>query len=69
MHVAALNIKPGEYATYEKAGVPLHADVSTPKGNYWLRTGIYDANSRKVGTLEIPPAAVKPVESAAAARR
>jgi len=69
VHVAALNIKPGEYATYEKAGVPLHADVSTPKGNYWLRTGIYDENSGKVGTLEIPLAAVKPVDSASRAGR
>jgi VWFA-related protein len=69
VYVAALNIKPGEYATYEKAGVPLHADIATPKGNYWLRTGIYDESSRKVGTLEIPLAAVKPVDSASRAGR
>lgn len=69
VHVAALNIKPGDYAAYEKTGVQLHADVATPKGNYWLRTGIYDQNSGKVGTLEIPLAAVKPVDPTAAARR
>jgi hypothetical protein len=37
-----------------------------PKGNYWLRTGVYDRNSRKVGTMEIPLSAVKSVETASA---
>lgn len=64
-HIAELKIKPDVYAVFEKTGVELHADIATPKGNYWLRTGIYDANSRKVGTLEIPLAAVKPVDTAA----
>lgn len=63
VHVAALNIKSGEYPTYENTGVQLHADVAAPKGNYWLRTGIYDANSGKVGTLEIPLAAIRPMLS------
>jgi hypothetical protein len=29
-----------------------------PKGQYWLRTGVYDQASHKVGTLEVPLAAV-----------
>jgi VWFA-related protein len=60
-HVAALSIKPADYAMFQKSGVHLHADVSAPKGNYWLRTGIYDAGSHKVGTLEIPLAAIRDV--------
>lgn len=63
VHVAALDLKPDALAKYQKSGIPLHADVATPNGNYWLRTGIYDENSRKVGTLEIPLAAVKPLKT------
>jgi hypothetical protein len=68
-HLAGLAIKPDAYAVFQNTGVQLHADIATPKGNYWLRTGIYDENSQKVGTLEIPLAAVKPVETAAAPSR
>jgi hypothetical protein len=64
-HLAALNIKPSVYAIFQDIGVQLHADLAVPRGNYWLRTGIYDQSSRKVGTMEIPLAAVKPLETAA----
>lgn len=63
-HLVALTLKPDVYAAMQNTGLQLHADVATPKGNYWLRTGIYDANSRKVGTLEVPLAAVKTLEAA-----
>lgn len=43
----------------------VHAEIVVPKGSLWLRTGVYDRNSRKVGTMEIPLAAVKPFETAA----
>lgn len=68
-HLAALDIKPDVYARYQNTGVQLHADIVTPKGNYWLRTGIYDENSGKVGTLEIPLAVVKPVDTASQAAK
>jgi len=32
-----------------------------PKGQYWLRIGIYDQSSAKVGTLEIPLSSVTTV--------
>lgn len=62
-HLVALDIKPDVYPIFQTRGVQLHSDIATPKGNYWLRTGIYDVNSHKVGTLEIPLAAVKPLEA------
>ena len=65
-HLVALNAKPDVYAVYQETGLQLHGEIAVPKGNYWLRTGIYDRNSRKVGTMEIPLSAVKPVETAAA---
>ncbi|MGA9583932.1 MAG: VWA domain-containing protein [Terracidiphilus sp.] len=64
-HLAQLNIKPDVYAIFQNTGVQLHAQLAVPNGNYWLRTGIYDRGSRKVGTMEIPLAAVKPLETAA----
>jgi VWFA-related protein len=65
-YLIALNIKPDVYAIYQNTGVQLHGEIAVPKGNYWLRTGVYDRNSRKVGTMEISLSAVKPVETAAA---
>jgi VWFA-related protein len=65
-HLVALDIKPDVYAVFGNTGVQLHAEIAVPKGNFWLRTGVYDRNSRKVGTMEIPLSAVKPLETAAA---
>jgi len=64
-HLAELNIKPDAYAMFQNTGVQLHAQLAVPTGNYWLRTPIYDRGSRKVGTMEIPLAAVKPLQTAA----
>ena len=65
-HLVDLNIKPDGWAAVQNSGVQLHAQLAVPaKGNYWLRTGILDRGSRKVGTMEIPFAAVKPLEQAA----
>jgi VWFA-related protein len=65
-HLVALNIKPDAWDQYEKSGgLQLHADVDAPKGQYWLRTGIYDASTRKVGTMEIPFSSVHPLQASA----
>jgi VWFA-related protein len=65
-HLVALNIKPDAWDTYEKnGGLPLHADVEVPKGQFWLRTGIYDAGTRKVGTMEVPFSSVHPLQASA----
>ena len=63
-HLAQLNIKPNVYAMFQQAGVQLHAELAVPKGNYWLRTGVYDQRSRKVGTMEFPLSRVEPVQAA-----
>jgi VWFA-related protein len=57
-HLVKLNIKPDVWTIYQKDGLQLHGQVQVPKGQYWLRTGIYDEGSRKVGTLEIPLSSV-----------
>lgn len=58
---AALTLKPDVYAAVKTMGLKMKAKFEAPAGQYWLRTGVYDECSTKVGTLEIPLAAVKPV--------
>lgn len=53
-HLVELSLKPDVYAFFQNAGVQLHAMVDVPRGQYWLRTGVYDQASHKAGTLEIP---------------
>jgi VWFA-related protein len=64
-HVIALNIKPGVYTLFQQTGVQLHDSIEVPKGQYWLRTGIYDQTSHKVGTMEVPLSYIKPLQVAA----
>lgn len=61
-HLIALNIKPDVFAIYRNTGVQLHAELAVPKGNFWLRTGVYDQGSRKVGTMEIALSSVVPLQ-------
>ena len=48
-----LNIKPDVYTVFQQTGAQLHTEIAVPKGQYWLRTGVYDRGSRKVGTMEV----------------
>jgi hypothetical protein len=38
--------------------VQFNADIAVPKGQFWLRTGIYDQATQRVGTMEIPLSSV-----------
>ena len=58
-HLVNLQIKPDVYSVFQKTGVQMHGEINAPKGQYWLRTGVYDEDSRRVGTLEIPLSSVK----------
>jgi VWFA-related protein len=58
---AALTLKPEVYTAMKTAGLKMMAKFEAPAGQYWLRTGVYDEGSAKVGTVEIPLSAVKPV--------
>lgn len=57
--IATLNADSDRWTALQEEGVKIHTDIAIPKGHYWLRTGIYDQGSGKVGTLEIPVDAVK----------
>jgi len=62
-HLIGLNIRPDVYTIFQNTGVQLHFDLTVPNGNYWLRSGIYDHRSQKIGTLEVPLAAVQPLQT------
>ncbi len=59
------SLKPEVYPAVEKNGAQFHQEIDIPAGENYLRAGIYDLQSDKTGTLEIPPSKVTNVESAA----
>lgn len=54
VNTADLSLSPQLYAVFQKTGVQLHEEIDVPNRNAYLRTGIYDLASGKVGTLEVP---------------
>ena len=47
------------YANMQVSGMAFHQEISVPvKGNYYIRTGVHDLNTDKVGAVEVPVAAV-----------
>ncbi|MGD0628697.1 MAG: VWA domain-containing protein [Terracidiphilus sp.] len=63
-NLVELNIKPDAYAVFQQTGVQMHAEIGVPKGQYWLRTGVYDQGSHKVGTMEVALSSVVPLPAA-----
>ena len=60
-----MNLQPKTYADLQQGGLQIHQEIDVPKGYTFLRTGIYDPNSHKAGTLGIPlndTAASKPAK-------
>ena len=51
---ANLNLKPTTFASIEKSGLRAHMEIDLPKADVYLATGVYDWNTGKAGTLEIP---------------
>lgn len=64
-HVVALNIKPNVWNVFQQTGLQLHDDIDVPNGQFWLRTGVQDQGTRKVGTMEIPLSSVHPLQASA----
>jgi hypothetical protein len=52
----------GRVCDLSEHGVQLHAELAVPKGNDWLRTGVYDQESRRVGIVEIALSSVVPLQ-------
>jgi len=53
--VEEMNLKPELYEAIEKSGIPAHVEIDLPTGkDVWLVTGVFDPQSGKIGTREIP---------------
>jgi hypothetical protein len=46
-------LKPDVYADLMRVGLQVHKEIDVPGGEVYLRTGLYDLNSSKAGTLGI----------------
>ena len=54
------NLPPEGYKQMFQHGLQFHEEISVPlRGDYYLRIGLHDRNSNRVGAIEIPVAAVK----------
>jgi hypothetical protein len=49
-----LQLNPEQWKAAQTAGISFHTEIDAPPGEVYLRTGVYDSVSSKVGTLEIP---------------
>jgi VWFA-related protein len=49
-----LALRPERYAMFTQSGLQLHQEIDVPKGDVFLRTGVYDTHTGKAGTLEVP---------------
>ena len=58
-YLVNLDIKPDAYSLFQKTGLQMHGQIMVPKGQSWLRTGVYDEASHKVGTMEVPLSSIK----------
>jgi VWFA-related protein len=51
----AMNLAPDVYAAIQRSGVPAHFEIDVPSDkDVFLATGVYDWETGKAGTLEIP---------------
>jgi VWFA-related protein len=49
-----ISLSPRLYAAFENTGVQLHEEIDVPNADVYLRTGIYEIETGKAGTLEVP---------------
>jgi VWFA-related protein len=52
--IMGLNLDAKTYTAIQRSGIPAHLEIDLPQTDVYLATGIYDLDSGKAGTLEIP---------------
>jgi hypothetical protein len=53
-------LTPDQYRNVMQHGFPYHQEISVPvKGQYSIRTGVHDIRTNRIGTTELPVAAVR----------
>ena len=60
--VQNMDVNPAQFEAIQKNGVPVHMEIDLPDKDLYLETGVYDWNTGKAGTMEIPlhPAGAAP---------
>jgi VWFA-related protein len=58
----ALNFDPGRYSSILRAGTVGHVDFALPSEAESMTLGVFDTQTGKTGTVEIPLRAVKPIQ-------
>jgi hypothetical protein len=57
---ARFDLNPNDYAQAMRAGVGLNQNIAIPThGNYFVRLGVHDLNSGRIGVLEIPAESIQ----------
>ncbi|HEY1800944.1 MAG TPA: VWA domain-containing protein [Terriglobales bacterium] len=51
---AGIRLRPDAYNSFEQIGLPLQSEIDVPKGDTFLRTGVFDLGSNTAGTIEVP---------------
>jgi VWFA-related protein len=54
-----LNLRPETYATFQRVGLQYKQELDLPAGEIYLRTGIFEESTGKIGTLEISLPAIE----------
>ncbi|HEY0794153.1 MAG TPA: VWA domain-containing protein [Acidisarcina sp.] len=54
VHRNALELTPQGYVAMKDAGLQLHDEIDVPRGTTTIRVGVYDADSNRAGTIQIP---------------
>jgi hypothetical protein len=49
-----LNLHPAQYERIMQTGLPLHQEIDVPTGEVYLRIGVHDLSTGRVGSIEIP---------------
>jgi hypothetical protein len=58
--VIKADLNEDRYNAFIRSAIPVHQEISVPvKGEFSIRTGVYDRTTSKVGVIEVPVAAVK----------
>jgi hypothetical protein len=52
-------LDPQSYAEVMRVGLQMHREMDVPEGAVYLRTGIMDTNSGKLGSLELELGGIK----------
>jgi VWFA-related protein len=60
INTAQATLNPDQYSALLREGLHFHQEVSVPeKGEFYLRIGVHDLTSNRVGAIELPVASVK----------